>query len=193
MQCSFLQRCTNIKVAAVGILYTIHLLSAATMRKHRMLQLVRSVLWLCYVPLFSRMSATTGCFFVYHCIIPFQHCHVWISGNKPNLWLLPSKKALTVWRNYPLTLMYIWMYLLRKCCVFQSSSSPETFIIPFPGWQQQQHVHHPFQPNLTQESIWISSTLGKSTVCEEKLNNSRVPFDEMRPKSPYLCKKNAKW
>ena len=42
-----------------------------------------------------------------------------------------NKTALTVWRNYPLTLMYIWMYLLRKCCVFQSSSSsPETFIIP---------------------------------------------------------------
>ena len=41
------------------------------------------------------------------------------------------KKSLTVWRNYPLTFMYIWMYLLRTCCVFQfSSSSPETFIIP---------------------------------------------------------------
>lgn len=27
-------------------------------------------------------------------IIPFQHCHAWISGNKPNLWLLPSKGLL---------------------------------------------------------------------------------------------------
>lgn len=108
MQCSFLQRCTNIKVAAVGILYTIHLLSAATMRKHRMLQLVRSVLWLCYVPLFSRMSATTGCFCLslYHSFSTLP-CLNFRKQTKPVTFAL--KRALTVWRNYPLTLMYSWM------------------------------------------------------------------------------------
>ena len=188
-------KCPNLYVVgAVGIVYTINVLSAAIQKHHMMLHGFLSYYYATFI--WSFVFNDVRNYRVFLSVIPFQHCHAWISGNKPNLWVLLLKQIVSLEKlQYPLALMYIWM-LVWKCCVLQSSSSSS------------RNVHHPFlvdnqkhpfithsrRSNLAQESMWISSTLGKSTVCEEKLNNSRDPWDsEIRPKSPYRCKKNAKW